>query len=140
MRKKDRVAAIFADDFLRGYMSAICWLVKDEDDNPVFASGGGSYYMDRNELARLTHAALDYCISGCESFLASLTPDERAAVDADAEDAGVNFYLTRNHHGCGFWDTREKWSGLAGELTNKSHACGETYESYWRGSVHCMGG
>jgi hypothetical protein len=40
--------------------------------------------------------------------------------------AGHDFWLTRNHHGCGFWDG--DWpSGAADRLTVAAHEFGEFY-------------
>ena len=43
--------------------------------------------------------------------------------DADTERAGMNFWLTRNGHGSGFWDG--DWGDWGDELTDASKAFGE---------------
>jgi hypothetical protein len=45
-------------------------------------------------------------------------------IQDDVSLAGHDFWLTRNHHGAGFWDG--DWPECVGEkLTEASHSCGE---------------
>lgn len=45
--------------------------------------------------------------------------------EVSAEQAGHDLWLTRNHHGAGFWD---RGRGEAGRrLTDAAHACGGVY-------------
>ena len=46
--------------------------------------------------------------------------------DIDKEQVGHDLWLTRNHHGAGFWDRPELYGqALADELTTFSHGMGE---------------
>lgn len=64
--------------------------------------------------------------------LAKMKDDSKKFLEANAEDigdrylaAGHDFWLTRNGHGCGFWETLD-WPEEAGKrLTEASKAFGE---------------
>ena len=59
--------------------------------------------------------------------------DEAGETD---ERAGMDFWLTRNRHGAGFWD---RWGGnthqavIGRELTERAHAYGSVMLVYARG-------
>jgi hypothetical protein len=63
----------------------------------------------------------------CDQFredVRELSPSCREMIDANPDRAGHDFWLTRNGHGCGFWDG--DWPEPAATiLTNASNACGE---------------
>jgi hypothetical protein len=98
-------------DFLRGYAECALWASTDEQG----CEGNGlpldsTYTVDDIEDATLARMAAD-----CERFQATNEADLAAYVelrgeqlrpdDASAEEhAGHDFWLTRNGHGCGFWD------------------------------------
>lgn len=41
------------------------------------------------------------------------------------EQAGYDFWLTRNQHGSGFWDSPNVWGDAEPLLTERAHAAGE---------------
>jgi hypothetical protein len=102
------------DKFSRAYIEAALWSSTDNSDE----SGGRS---------------LD-CNYGVEDIapetLARILQDCTAFQEAHAEDIGCNleqarhdFWLTRNHHVAGFWDS--DWQHEIGKrLTEASHAFG----------------
>lgn len=49
--------------------------------------------------------------------------------------AGIDFWLTRNHHGTGFWDNRWK-EPAATEMTNTAEAYGECYLYVENGKIY----
>lgn len=70
-----------------------------------------------NDLARSTRRAM---IADCERFMARVK--EIGAIPT--EDMAHDFWLTRNHHGAGFWDG--DWpEPLASLLTALSHTFGD---------------
>lgn len=62
----------------------------------------------------------------CESFL-NLCLENGFGIDSvDPEQMGHDFWLTRNHHGVGFWDRPEIYGEeFANKLTNLAHSFGE---------------
>ena len=74
---------------------------------------------DRADLSALS---LCHALNQCSAFwdaYKDLIPSELET------QAGHDFWLTRNHHGAGFWDRPELYgTHLADVLTRASHACG----------------
>lgn len=69
--------------------------------------------------AELAPEALAAFAADCASFQQSYGPALAAACDRPGYDmarAGHDFWLTRNHHGAGFWDRTELDEGALGAL------------------------
>lgn len=106
-----RFAAL--DKFTQGYIEAMFWTADEEITDASF-----------DELAP---EALALAIEDCNDF--NLSADcwldkayQHGTMSYDMHRAGVDFWLTRNHHGDGFWD---RGLGAAGdELTKQAHAYG----------------
>lgn len=86
------------DWFTQAYIAAIFW-TEGADDNAC----------DGKSLDDFAPEAWDQAIRECKDFqelanadLAAAYEDEKA--NYDPERAGVDFWLTRNGHGAGFWD------------------------------------
>lgn len=74
----------------------------------------GASGFERHRLVRLAHAGRDlFRGHGCEPI-------------ADFKQAGHDFWLTRNHHGAGFWDG-DYPEPEGTELTKLSHSFGEVW-------------
>ena len=102
------------DAFTRAYLEAALWSSLDNTDDQ------GGEPLDANygfgDIASETLASIK---SDCESFLR----DHAADIGNNIEQAGHDFWLTRNHHGCGFWDG--DWPEETDQrLTEASHAYG----------------
>ena len=104
------------DAFLRGYLACASWCgVDPEDPN---AKGETDFDPALFTTRAVAHAAKD-----CRGFVR----DNLEALEGlDAEQCGYDFWLTRNHHGAGFWD-RGYPDGIGYALTKASHSCGEEY-------------
>jgi hypothetical protein len=107
--------------FLSSYREAALWSSHNElhDEDPE--------EQPENLEDQETCAALDASMrSDCEDFLTAHAPLLAQAMTEsgyDIEQAGHDFWLTRNHHGAGFWD---RGLGKVGdELTEAAHAYGE---------------
>lgn len=99
--------------FERAYIEAMLWSSLGDDDEPL----DKNYSM--TDLALETVARIH---ADCAAFIARC--DEE--LDGDYEQAGHDFWLTRNRHGAGFWDG--DWGKERGErLTAASHHFGEQY-------------
>lgn len=115
-----RPSLIDLDPFTRGYITAAFWT---NDDH---APGGCDYRHTGRPaecFAQLSTEALNACIDACHRF-----QDFNAALLAqagDAEQNGIDFWLTRNGHGAGFWD-RNYDEAIAQALTSASKTFGES--------------
>ena len=113
------------DLMLRAYIECALWSSNDESDDR------GGEPLDKNYSAEdLAPEAMAKMRADCEAFLTANLADieNGTAKDSDEytaiERAGHDFWLTRNGHGCGFWDG--DWpEPQASRLTEASKAMGE---------------
>ena len=108
------------DAFFNAYLEAAVWSSTDDDGEP----------LDRLDLdvSEETKAEMR---ADCDKFYDDnehLITDENCLTRLNCdEQAGHDFWLTRNGHGAGFWETFD-WDNEAGKtLTNSSHEFGEYY-------------
>jgi hypothetical protein len=76
---------------LRAYIDAALFFSTDEDDRALYESYGVE------DIAPETFAKMKEDCADFEMHLSELVGD-------DLEQAGHDFWLTRNRHGAGFWD------------------------------------
>ena len=99
------------DTFTRAYLECALWSSTDDNEEPLDGN-----YTERDISPELLASA----IADCAEF-------QRLAGDGIIEDlsrAGHDFWLTRNHHGAGFWDG--EWEKRYGEeLTRLARSFGE---------------
>lgn len=107
------------DEFTRGYLMAAFWT--NDDDAP---SGCDYSTTDRFDVmfSKLHPAAVDEAAKDCKAF--QTANSELLAQAGDASRNGGDFWLTRNHHGCGFWD-RDYSDEVGDGLTKAAHKFGE---------------
>ena len=100
------------DTFTSWYVRWALWASMDESDERVGRPMDESY-----TAADLAPEALEQIRADCAKFQA----EQAELIAADVERAASDFWLTRNHHGAGFWDG--DWPQEVGEkLTEASHA------------------
>jgi hypothetical protein len=92
------------DTFTKAYLEAALWSSTDDNGKPF---DSGDY-----ELATATLAAM---VADCERFQA-----ENDLSEGTDEQAGHDFWLTRNGHGAGFWDG--DWPESGDKLTEACKA------------------
>ncbi len=101
------------DDFTLGYIECALWSSLDDNGYPL---------DQHNDIDDIAESCLLSMIADCAKFQA----DNRlmlAASGLDASQQGHDFWLTRNHHGAGFWD---HGLGQIGDiLTAAAHSFGE---------------
>lgn len=51
-------------------------------------------------------------------------------IGENVEQAGHDFWFTRNGHGTGFWDRPDVWGDYAGGLARGSHLMGEVWPEF----------
>lgn len=113
------------DKFTLAYIQCALWSTTDNSND----QGGDS--LDKNySIEDLDQETLDRIIEDCKKFqdkFYDLLCEDNCLVSNrhdNIELAGHDFWLTRNHHGSGFWDGN--WVKEIGEtLTQASHEFGE---------------
>lgn len=107
------------DSFTYAYLECALWSSTDDAGEPI---------DDTYAFADLAYATVERAIDDCNLFQDANSEDIAQAPDGSnfngIERAGHDFWLTRNHHGAGFWDG--DYPKETGErLTVASHAFGE---------------
>ena len=104
------------DKFTEAYITAALWSSNDQ------STPEGGEPLDANfTAAEIAAETLARMVQDCKAF-----QDANAAdIADDLEQAGHDFWLTRNFHGCGFWEPGD-WPDDVGErLTAAAHKFGE---------------
>lgn len=121
------------DEFTRGYVGCALWL---SDENP--RPGSWDHNVDK-WIKKLDAKSLAAMERDCADFQAANvdTLSHAYVTGYTAARAGHDFWLTRNHHGAGFWD--RDLGELGDVLTTAAHACGER-DLYFAGrKIYQMG-
>jgi hypothetical protein len=104
------------DLFTRQYIATALWSSNDE------STPQGGEPMDANySVDDISEDALERIKADCAKFQAE---NADTLSEFDAEQTGHDFWLTRNHHGAGFWDG-DYPEPAATILDNASKAFGE---------------
>lgn len=99
------------DKFTEAYLACALWAEIDENDKPLDAN---------HTIQDFAPEALLEAEKDCKAF----QQECGILFLGQEESAGHDFWLTRNHHGAGFWDG--DWED--GEvLTEESHKMGEKH-------------
>ncbi len=102
------------DTVLHHYIVCALWSSTDDDGDSL------DYYdiedIDPDTLEAMRADIVDFVESNKELLLSSGQSDEQI---------GHDFWLTRNHHGAGFWD--RGLGDIGEELTKACHVYGEVY-------------
>jgi hypothetical protein len=98
------------DTFTRAYLEAAFWT--QEDDEELKPLG----------IIDMAPGALQLVITQCVEFQQMNADDLQDWAD---EQAGHDFWLTRNRHGAGFWDRDLGTKESRQRLTNAAHQYGE---------------
>ena len=88
------------DDFGAGYVAAAMWASSDEADEDT----GGESLAEHWQAADITPDTLAAMQADCAAFQAECGNLIDAEPTGGRKAAGADFFLTRNSHGCGFWD------------------------------------
>lgn len=106
--------------FVSSYIETALWSSMDSDGTPL----DDSKYADA-ELASETVKRFE---TDCQRFQAEyaklIAPLDDSVVRSFPDHIAHDFWLTRNHHGAGFWDG-DYPEPVATELTNLAHSFGE---------------
>ena len=97
--------------FIDGYTEAALWSETGDDGRSL-----GETYTKANHLHPETVARF---AEDCTRFVSA----NAALISGREEESGVDFWLTRNGHGSGFWDGA--WGENGDALTESSHTFGK---------------
>lgn len=100
------------DPFTHAYVEAALWSSSDDDGTPLDQDKGIDDISDETFMTM---------IRDCHAFE---TKYANLLSEIDDEQAGHDFWLTREHHGAGFWD-RGYPDNIGELLTNAAHSFGE---------------
>lgn len=108
--------------FLQEYIVAALWSSNDESNER-----GGNPLDDNYTADDLATGVVDQMRAECQAFidanLADLNTWDHPRYSVE-EMGAHDFWLTRNHHGAGFWDG--DWEDEVGaRLTEAAHAAGQ---------------
>lgn len=96
------------EPFVADYLAAAEWLLDDE--------------VDRAAINGWSKEAIADATKDCEDFQEANKADLETHEEKTGFTGGNDFWLTRNHHGAGFWD---RGTGEAGDrLTKAAHVYG----------------
>ena len=120
------------DEFTAAYIEAALWSTNDESDE------SGGVPLDENYgVEDIDEETYQRMVADCRKFQAENAADI-ATYDGDyspEEMAGHDFWLTRNGHGCGFWDGC--WQEEVGErLTKVCDVWEEIYLEVYKGTIY----
>jgi len=102
------------DEIVDGYVTCALWSSLDDDGSPL------DDWADVDDITPMSLAAMRADVIG---FLRANQEDADAyRVFRDWECFGHDFWLTRNHHGAGFWD--RGLGDLGQRLTDAAHVYG----------------
>lgn len=100
------------DAFTRAYIEAAFWTEANPDNEE----------MDGKDWTDLADETLAQMVADCARFQA----DQKLNLDGyPNSNAGHDFWLTRNHHGCGYWENDFGSETQCEALTNAAHDFGE---------------
>ncbi len=104
------------DAFTAAYLECALWSSTDNSDD-----SGGEPLDDEHDLESFDLPSLESAIKDCASFQESESGALKAAYATRGyggpEQAGHDFWLTRNGHGAGFWD---RGIGVLGDRLSKA--------------------
>ncbi len=117
--QKQQMVERDCDEFTKAYMLAALWSSDDESD-----PRGGNPMEDNYSMSDIEQKSWDKIVDDCAKFQEQHAKLLEAS-GLSVEQAGHDFWLTRNRHGSGFWD-RDLPDEIGDALTEAAHAFGET--------------
>lgn len=110
-------------EFIRGYVEAMLWASTDDDGKPLDLDYSASD-IDLVAMEDIRKECIGFISDNYENLLEYVRRIDNVPEYSTAWDyAGHYFFLTRNHHGTGFWDIGLET--LGDELANAAHSEGE---------------
>lgn len=100
------------DQFTKGYIACGLWASTLDDDSPMDKQYDASH-LSSEALKRIEEVCTDFQTANADLLAHTHSP---------ADQNGHDFFLTRNHHGAGFWD--RGYGKIGDDLTQKAHEYG----------------
>lgn len=122
------------DDFTRAYVECALWSSTDNSSCEEAREGQGEPLDKDHSIDDIEPGTMAELVADCAEFqkrhadlLAVAYDLYRRREDYTPQSrAGHDFWLTRNGHGCGFWDRQElETDGIGDKLTEAAEAFGE---------------
>jgi len=130
------------DEFTRGYLECAEWLAIVMTDRPDTSLTSEERDRCKGFTRKAIRAAKRDCADFVEANAADLALYEEHV--RGLSSAGMDFWLTRNQHGAGFWD-RVHCGSAEGDtalnrLSDASHTYGSVECELYKGWLHMTGG
>jgi len=101
-------------EFVDMYLETALWSETDENEKP----------LDENyDVDDFSQKAIDQAVEESNKFIKANLKDLKAV--GNPSHHGHDFWLTRNHHGAGFWD--RDYGKRGDRLTKAAHKFGERH-------------
>ena len=123
--------AHITDKFLASYIETALWSSTDDSGEPLYSSKYCDAELSSNTLAIFK----DDCRRFEMELHKLLAPLDDLVIRSMPDHFAHDFWLTRNHHGAGFWDG-DYPEPIATQLTNLAHSFGEC--NLYVGDDHLM--
>jgi hypothetical protein len=104
------------DEFTLAYIMAALWTYDENAPSGEFSTSGRFEIL----FPQIGRETLLKMVEDCARF-----QREADLTDYPTKQAGHDFWLTRNHHGCGFWENDYGTESQCKKLTEFSHGFGE---------------
>ena len=96
-------------DMTKHYLIAALWSSMDDNQDP----------LDQNyDLEDIAPESIGQAERDCQAFLSTYSD----IIGNNFEQAGHDFWFTRNHKGVGFWECDRPWGENGRRLSNAAHA------------------
>lgn len=108
------------DDFTTGYIECLLWSSTDNSNE-----SGGEPLDDHYDISDIAMESLREIVKDCKDFQEANCVMLEALIEEYSytmERAGLDFWLTRNGHGAGFWD--RGFGKVGDELTKAAKVYG----------------
>jgi hypothetical protein len=110
------------DAFTAAYVECALWSSTDDDGNPL-DDNYGIWDIDRDTIQKMIRD----CARFQDENAADIATFEHISMTPE-ESAGMDFWLTRNGHGAGFWDG--DWGDDVGERLTENAKAYREYHLY----------
>ena len=115
--------AEYVEEMTAAYVECALWVGQNWSDVGEGGEDNPRPWDDDYSADDVSEDAMEEIKRECAAFYRD-NREHLAAGEWDAEQAGHDFFLTRNRHGAGYWDRGKGASGDA--LTEAAHVYGET--------------
>lgn len=100
-------------EMTKHYLIAALWSSTDQSNEQ-----GGDPLDQNYDLEDIAQESIDQAERDCLAFLSTYLD----VIGTHYEQAGHDFWLTRNRHGVGFWECDRPWGENGRILSNAAHA------------------